>query len=85
MPGVDGRIAQREEVATELGEGRLAEHGPREVEDGGRRHVAVLRGNQSPAADEPPLPGLLVDRVEEPRLSDPGLAGDEEELTSTGD
>ena len=40
----------------------------------------VLRRDEAPAADEPALCRLPVDRVEEPRLADAGLPGDEEEL-----
>ena len=81
--GVDHVVAKREELAAQVGEARHAQHAARHIEDRRRRDVVVLWRHEPTDRDEAPILGLLADRVEEPRLADPGLAGDQQELAVT--
>ena len=41
-------------------------------------------GPQRPGGDEFACIGLPIDRIEEPRLADPGLSGEQQELAVAG-
>ena len=86
-PGPEGvglpGSAHREQVGAEVPELGHAANGPGEVEDQCRGDLVVLRSDRAVGADESRDPGLAADRVEEPGLADPGLAGQEEELAAS--
>ena len=84
MLGLHGRIAQVEQLTAEIGEGRQPCHGAREIEDRGRRDVSVLGGDRSLDRREAAGLRLAPDGGHQAGLSDPGLAGEQEELAPTG-
>ena len=79
-----GRLAQVEQIATEVGEGREPGHDSRQVEDRGGRHVSVLWRHRSFDRSELAGLGLAPDGGEQPSLPDPRFAGEQEELAPAG-
>ena len=82
--GAEARRGDLEQVAADLPERRIATHGAPEVEEGRREDVAVLRRDLGLRESELPLDRDLPDRPEQPRLADPGLTGQEQELALAG-
>ncbi len=84
LGGEDGLI-EFEEGSAERRELRHADHRPREVEDRRRRHVMVLGRDRPFDSGEPATLGLASDRAEQTGLADPGLSGQQQELSAAGE
>ena len=69
----------------ERGEWRQPGHRPRQVKDRGGRHVAILGSHRPVDGRQAARLRLAPDGREQPRLADPGLAGEQQELAPACD
>ena len=77
-------VPQVQQLAAEIGEIRLAEHVPGEVEEFCCRDVPVLGGDVAAAGSKPAGGSLALDGINEARLADAGFAADQQHAAVAG-